>query len=88
MREPVASMLFNSFVSAIGIALGKIFISILSAYAVVYFRFPFRKTCRLQVCCRPARSEARSSHTNDRASVGTLPPLAPVLYIGSHSVIQ
>jgi sn-glycerol 3-phosphate transport system permease protein len=44
MREPVANMLFNSFVSASGIALGKIFISILSAYAVVYFRFPFRKT--------------------------------------------
>jgi sn-glycerol 3-phosphate transport system permease protein len=44
IREPVATMLFNSFVSAIGIALGKIFISILSAYAVVYFRFPFRKT--------------------------------------------
>ena len=43
-REPVANMLINSFVSAIGIALGKIFISILSAYAVVYFRFPFRKT--------------------------------------------
>lgn len=44
IREPVAHMLFNSFVVAIGIALGKIFISILSAYAVVYFRFPFRKT--------------------------------------------
>ncbi|MDB5574173.1 MAG: glycerol-3-phosphate transporter, partial [Tardiphaga sp.] len=27
-----------------GIAVGKIFISVLSAYAVVYFRFPFRKT--------------------------------------------
>ena len=37
-------MLLNSFISAIGIAVGKIFISILSAYAVVYFRFPFRKT--------------------------------------------
>jgi len=44
IREPVASMLVNSFVSAIGIAIGKIFISILSAYAIVYFRFPFRKT--------------------------------------------
>ncbi len=43
-REPVGHMLMNSFISAIGIALGKIFISILSAYAVVYFRFPFRKT--------------------------------------------
>ena len=43
-REPVGHMLTNSFVMAMGIALGKIFISILSAYAVVYFRFPFRMT--------------------------------------------
>ena len=44
IREPVGNMLINSFISAMGIALGKIFISVLSAYAVVYFRFPFRKT--------------------------------------------
>jgi len=44
IREPVGQMLLNSFISATGIAVGKIFISILSAYAVVYFRFPFRKT--------------------------------------------
>ncbi len=43
-RQPVGVMLTNSFISAIGIALGKIVISILSAYAIVYFRFPFRKT--------------------------------------------
>ena len=43
-REPVGQMLMNSFISATGIAVGKIFISILSAFAVVYFRFPFRKT--------------------------------------------
>ena len=43
-REPVGNMLLNSFISATGIAVGKIFISILSAFAVVYFRFPFRKT--------------------------------------------
>jgi sn-glycerol 3-phosphate transport system permease protein len=43
-REPVGHLLFNSLVSATGIAVGKILISILSAYAVVYFRFPFRKT--------------------------------------------
>ncbi|WP_295847529.1 sn-glycerol-3-phosphate ABC transporter permease UgpE [Tardiphaga sp.] len=43
-REPVGQMLLNSFITAAGIAIGKIFISILSAYAVVYFRFPFRKT--------------------------------------------
>lgn len=41
-REPVASMMFNSFVMAITIAIGKIFISVLSAYAIVYYRFPFR----------------------------------------------
>jgi sn-glycerol 3-phosphate transport system permease protein len=43
-REPVGGMMLNSFVMAMGIAVGKILISILSAYAVVYFSFPFRKT--------------------------------------------
>ena len=41
-REPVGQMLFNSFVMASIIACGKIAISIISAYAVVYFKFPFR----------------------------------------------
>src|SRR3954465_10153168 len=41
-REPVSTMLINSFIMAVAIACGKIFISILSAYAIVYFRFPFR----------------------------------------------
>jgi sn-glycerol 3-phosphate transport system permease protein len=41
-REPVGIMLFNSLVMALAIAVGKIAISILSAYAIVYFRFPFR----------------------------------------------
>jgi sn-glycerol 3-phosphate transport system permease protein len=41
-REPVGVMLLNSLVMALAIALGKIAISILSAYAIVYFRFPFR----------------------------------------------
>ncbi len=35
-------LLFNSFVVAIAIALGKIIISFLSAFAIVFFRFPFR----------------------------------------------
>ena len=43
-NEPVLRMLMNSFIVAIGIAVGKIFISVLSAYAVVYFRFPLRMT--------------------------------------------
>ncbi|WP_274426627.1 sn-glycerol-3-phosphate ABC transporter permease UgpE [Chelativorans sp. YIM 93263] len=38
----VAKMLANSMVMALGIAVGKIAISMLSAYAIVYFRFPFR----------------------------------------------
>jgi len=32
----------NSMVMALGITIGKIAISIISAYAIVYFRFPFR----------------------------------------------
>jgi sn-glycerol 3-phosphate transport system permease protein len=43
-REPVGNMMVNSFIMATGIAIGKILISILSAYAIVYFAFPFRKT--------------------------------------------
>ncbi|MEP9347734.1 sn-glycerol-3-phosphate ABC transporter permease UgpE [Xanthobacter sp. KR7-225] len=39
---PVAPMLLNSFVMATMIAVGKIAISLLSAFAVTYFRFPFR----------------------------------------------
>jgi sn-glycerol 3-phosphate transport system permease protein len=39
---PVGPMMFNSLVMALTIAIGKIAISILSAYAIVYFRFPFR----------------------------------------------
>jgi sn-glycerol 3-phosphate transport system permease protein len=41
----VAVMLVNSTVMALAIAGGKILISLLSAYAIVYFRFPFRMTC-------------------------------------------
>jgi sn-glycerol 3-phosphate transport system permease protein len=40
---PVATMLFNSLIMALTIAIGKIAISIFSAYAIVYFRFPFRR---------------------------------------------
>jgi sn-glycerol 3-phosphate transport system permease protein len=35
-------MMLNSLVMALGIAIGKIAISILSAFAIVYFRFPLR----------------------------------------------
>ena len=39
---PVRSMMRNSFVMGMVIALGKIAISLLSAFAVVFFRFPLR----------------------------------------------
>ena len=42
-REPVGTMLLNSFTMAMLIAVGKIAISLHSAFEVVYFRFPFRK---------------------------------------------
>ena len=42
---PVAPMLWISFVSAMVIAIGKIAISLLSAFAFVYFRFPGRSMC-------------------------------------------
>ncbi len=40
VNVPVATMLMNSLIMAIGIAVGKIIISLLSAFAIVYFRFP------------------------------------------------
>ena len=42
---PVWLMLLNSLAMAMMISLGKIAISLLSAFAIVYFRFPFRMTC-------------------------------------------
>jgi len=41
-KAPVGQMMWVSFVSAMVIAVGKIAISLLSAFAIVYFRFPAR----------------------------------------------
>jgi sn-glycerol 3-phosphate transport system permease protein len=43
--QPVAAMLLNSLVMALVVAAGKILISLPSAYAVVFFRFPLRRLC-------------------------------------------
>ena len=43
--SPVGLMMLNSLIMAVGIAVGKIAISILSAFAIVYFKFPFRMLC-------------------------------------------
>jgi sn-glycerol 3-phosphate transport system permease protein len=37
-------LFFNSFIMAGGITIGKIAVSLLSAFAITYFRFPFRMT--------------------------------------------
>ena len=42
---PVGMMMWNSLIMAVGIVVGKIAISIISAFAIVYFRFPLRMTC-------------------------------------------
>ena len=42
-QVPVARMMWVSLVTALSIAFGKIVISLLSAFAIVYFNFPFRK---------------------------------------------
>ncbi len=40
---PVGQMMTNSLIMALVIAIGKIAISIISAFAIVYFQFPLRK---------------------------------------------
>ena len=42
---PVWQMMGNSLIMALGITIGKISISLLAAFAIVYFRFPFRMLC-------------------------------------------
>jgi sn-glycerol 3-phosphate transport system permease protein len=41
---PVSRMMFNSLVMALVIAFGKIAISIIASFAIVYFKFPLRRT--------------------------------------------
>ena len=39
---PIGGMMLNSLIMALAISIGKIAISLISAFAIVYFRFPFR----------------------------------------------
>ena len=43
-KAPVGQMMWNSLIMALCISIGKIAISLLSAFAIVYFRFPLRRT--------------------------------------------
>lgn len=44
-QEPIAKMLLNSFIMAFIIAGGKVMLAMCSAFALVYFRFPFKNLC-------------------------------------------
>jgi sn-glycerol 3-phosphate transport system permease protein len=43
--QGVATMMANSLIMALAISIGKILISLPTAYAVVFFRFPLRRLC-------------------------------------------
>jgi sn-glycerol 3-phosphate transport system permease protein len=43
--EPITRMLINSLIMALGITIGKILLALTSAFALVYFDFPFKKVC-------------------------------------------
>ncbi len=41
--EPVGRLLLNSFMMAMLIAIGKVILALFSAFALIYFHFPFKK---------------------------------------------
>ncbi|MEG9605979.1 sn-glycerol-3-phosphate ABC transporter permease UgpE [Serratia nematodiphila] len=43
LKVPFSLLLLNSVIMALAITCGKIAVSVLSAYAIVYFRFPLRR---------------------------------------------
>ncbi|CAH2786629.1 MAG: Glycerol-3-phosphate ABC transporter, permease protein UgpE (TC 3.A.1.1.3) [uncultured Paraburkholderia sp.] len=83
---PFGRMLFNSLVMALVIAIGKIAVSMISAYAIVFFRFPFRNlsfwlifiTLMLPVEVRifPTVQVVSSMHLSNTYSGLTLPLIA------------
>src|SRR3984957_2498340 len=82
----VGTMMLNSLVMALAIAAGKIAISLPSAYAVVFFRFPLRKLCfwaifvtlmlPVEVRITPTYDVAADLHLIDRYAGLTLPLIA------------
>src|SRR3954471_18833883 len=83
---PFGRMLFNSLVMALVISIGKIAVSMISAYAIVFFRFPFRSfafwlifvTLMLPVEVRifPTVQVVSSMHLSNTYSGLTLPLIA------------
>lgn len=83
---PFGRMLLNSLVMALVISIGKIAVSMISAYAIVFFRFPFRNlafwlifiTLMLPVEVRifPTVQVVSSMHLSNTYSGLTLPLIA------------
>ena len=69
--QPVWHMLLVSLGMALAIAIGKIVISLLSAYAVVFFRFPFRQH-RVLVDLHHPDAAGRGAHHPDLRGDGGL----------------
>lgn len=47
--QPIAHMLVNSLLMALFIAVGKMMLALWSAFALVYFDFPYKKSCFLLI---------------------------------------
>ena len=84
--QAIASMMKNSLIMALCIAVGKIVLAIFSAYAIVYFRFPLRNTffwmiyitlmLPVEVRILPTFEVAASLHLLNSFSGLTLPLIA------------
>jgi len=83
-KQPMIVPLFNSLVVALTIASAKIFISLLSAFAIIYFRFPLRKTAfwvifmtlMLEVRIYPTYKVVADLHMLDTYAGLTIPLIA------------
>ena len=51
IKGNLGTQMWNSFIMAVGITFGKISVSMLAAYAIVYFDFRFRKIAFVSVFC-------------------------------------
>ncbi len=51
VKGNLGTQLFNSFIMASGITIGKIIVSILGAFSIVYFNYRFRTVAFVTVFC-------------------------------------
>jgi sn-glycerol 3-phosphate transport system permease protein len=89
-HAPVGIMLFNSLVMAVTIAGGKIFVSILAAFAIVYFKFPFRMFFFWMIFITlmlPVEVRIIPTYKVDRLGHGDV-PVSPVLHDHPRAVVR